>query len=391
MFNKALDTYTTTPEGVGRGAEFVSSALAGGAGGAPQAAMQAPKGFASALPKATGAAAEFAERGIPLTIGQRGGRALKAVEDFAANVPVVGPAIRARQQEALEAWNKSLLQGISDKVTKGGKEGFQQAGAALSEAYKTIWKAEVPFNRAGLRDSWAQLAGQIGQKLPKEQAKEVVSTLQHQFKQVLAGARQEGTQGTTLEAVDDALRESAKKAARAGDGAIAGMYNQARTAFRDQFDPAVNAALKSTDELYMKLSTLRNAAKRSGWETFTPAQLLMAAKRKAGDAAVAEMRAPFQQEALQAADALGTARSGAQAALERGVGKVVGTGALLGGSIADFGTTLTAATLGRLAYSKAGQKVLTSLPKATQAAIKKAAQNEPTQRALTSTLAQMEQ
>lgn len=393
-FNKALDQFTTTPEGVGKGAEFISSALAGGAGGAPSAAVQAPAGFARALPQAAAKTGtdEFLARGIPLTMGQRGGKVLKAAEDFASNVPLVGGAIKARQQEALEAWNTSLLKTISDKVTKGGKEGFEQAGAAMSDAYKSIWKAELPFNRTGLRDAWTQLSTAVQQKLPKDAAQDVVSTLRHQFGQVLAGARQGGTQGATLESVDDALREAAKKAARAGDGAIAGMYNQARAAFREQFDPAVNAALKQTDELYMKLSTLRNAAKRSGWETFTPAQLLMAAKRKAGDAAVAEMRAPFQQEALKAADVLGTARSGAQAALERGVGKTLGntlgTAALVGGSIADFGTTALAATMGRLAYTKAGQKLLTGLPKSTQAAVKKIA-DQP--RALNSTLAQMEQ
>jgi hypothetical protein len=402
MFKKALDSYTTVPQSwIGKAPEFVSSALFGGVGGAPQAAAQVPAGFTRALPKAAAAtgANEFLSRGIPLTMGQRGGKILKAAEDFAGNVPIVGPAIRARQQEALEAWNKSLLQQISDKVTKGGKEGFEQAGAAMRDAYSTIWKSELPFNRTGLRDQWTQLATQVGQKLPKQQAEEIVGTLRHQFGQILSGAREGGTQGATLESVDDALREAAKKAAKAGDGAIAGIYNQARSAFRDQFDPAVNAALKQTDELYMKLSTLRNAAKRSGWETFTPSQLLMAAKRKAGDTAIAEMRAPFQQEALKAADVLGAERSGAQAALSRAVGQKVmgplGTAALIGGGVADLGTTALAATLGRLAYSKAGQKVITGLPKTTQAAVKKAAvladKIDPSNRVLTGTLAQMEQ
>jgi len=395
MANEALNATTTEPTGWGKAGEFVNSALAGGVGGAPQAAAQAPAGFTRALPKAAGGAAEFIERGIPLTMGRRGGNMAQAAEDFMGNLPVVGPAIRARQQEALEAWNTSLLKQISDKVTKGGKEGFEQAGATLSSAYKSIWKDELPFNRTGLRDQWTQLATQVGQKLPKQQASEVVETLQHQFKQVLSGAREKGTQGSTLESVDDALREVAKKAARTGDGAVAAAYNSARSVFREQFDPTVNAALKSTDELYMKLSTLRNAAKRSGWETFTPAQLLMASKRKASDTAVAEMRAPFQQEALNAAEVLGTERSGAQSALARAVGKGLGPLALGAGAIGDLGTTALTVGLGRAAYSKAGQKALTSLPKATRNMINKAAQMteeaEPARRALSSTLAQMEQ
>lgn len=389
MFNRALDSYTTVPEGAGAAAETVSSILAGGATGAPTAAARAPAGFQSALPKATNAIQEFEQRGIPLTVGRKMGKSGQAAEDFLANVPGVGGKVEARQKEMLDAWNLSVLKQVDDTVTQGGKEGFKQAGETLSNAYKSIWKNELPFNRNGLRTEWSQLAGSLFQKLSKEQADEVTQALQRQFKQILTGARPGGTQGATLESVDDALRESAKQAARQGEGAIAGAYNAARTAFRNQMDPTVNAALKATDKRYMELSVLRNAAKRSGWETFTPAQLLMASKRKASDAAVAEMRAPFQEEALKAADVLGTARSGAQAALERGMnkmgGKMLGAAALGTGAAVDLGTTALAATMGRLAYTKAGQKLLTTNPA-------KALQNapEPTQRLLMQTLAQME-
>lgn len=389
MFNKALDSYTTVPEGIGAGAEGVSSMLAGGkALPNVMAAKQAPAGFASALPKAANAVQEFQQRGIPLTVGMRAGKAAKNLEDLAGNVPVVGGAIAKRQDEALGAWNTSLLKQLDPKVTQGGKEGFAQVGKKLSDQYKAIWKEELPFNRQGLKGEWSKLAGDVSQKLPREQADEVAATLSHQFKQILSGARTGGTQGATLESVDDALREAAKKAGKAGDGAVATAYNSARTAFRAQMDPKVHEALKQTDDAYMKLSVLRNAAKRSGWETFTPAQLLMASKKKASDAAVAEMRAPFQEEALKAADVLGTARSGAQASLERGVtralGKTLGAGALGAGALADFGLTATGAGLGRLAYTKAGQKLLTQGVPLTKA-------GKPTARALAATMAQFGQ
>jgi len=222
MFNRALDTYTTKPEGVGAAAEGVSSALVGAAVPSPQVALQAPAGF---VRPAASAKEEFVNRGIPLTMGQRGGKVIKAAEDFASNVPLVGGAIKARQQEALEAWNRSVLQKIDANITKGGKEGFEQAGQTLSRAYKSIWKEELPYNRTGLRDQWTALAGDLGKKLPKEQADEVTETLRRHFQQVLSGARANGTQGAALESVDDALREAAKKASRAGDGAVAGAYN----------------------------------------------------------------------------------------------------------------------------------------------------------------------
>lgn len=351
-----------TPNGTGA-ERLTNMAVGAAAGGAVPVLGQALRKTLSGMKPATQAAAEFVKRGIPLTAGQMGGGITRAAEKFAENVPFVGPAIQARQREALSAWNRSLLQQIDASVKQGGKEGFEQAGKTLSAAYKQVWKDTIPFNRAGLRDAWDQLSGEISKELPKEQADEVVKNLLGQFKHIRSGARgAEGTQGSALELVDDALRDLAKRANKAGDGALAGAYTQARTAFRSQLDPVTDQALKHTDALYMQLSVLRNAAKRSGWETFTPAQLLMASKRRASDAAVAEMRAPFQQEALKAADVLGSPRSGAEAALERGVsqvlGRTAGAAALGGGAIADLGTTATLTGLGRLAYTKAGQRLL---------------------------------
>lgn len=384
MFNRALDTYTTAPEGIGKGAEFVSSALVGAkAVPNPQAAAQAPAGFVKPPPSPS---APVAERGLPLTLGRRLGATGRTLEDIAANVPIIGGAIRARQQEALAAWNKSLLQQIDKSVTEHGPEGFKQASSALSAAYKKIWGAEMPFNRNGLRQAWAGVVQNATAKLPKEAADDVAKQLRHQFSQILSGARQGGTQGATLEAVDDALREAAKKAAKNGDGAIASTFNQARTAFREQMDPAVNAALRSTDELYMKLSTLRNAAKRSGADTFSPGQLLAAARKKGGETAMAEMRAPFQQEAINAADVLGVARSTPVAAAERAanttLGRTMGALAVGGGAIADLGTTAGLLSLGRLAYTPTGQRILTEGLKP--------GEQTATARILAQTLAQME-
>lgn len=48
MFNKALDAYTTQPEGMGKVAEFVSSSLVGSRLPAPQSAAQAPAQFNNA-------------------------------------------------------------------------------------------------------------------------------------------------------------------------------------------------------------------------------------------------------------------------------------------------------------------------------------------------------
>lgn len=349
MFNRALDSYTTTPEGLGKVAEFVSSGLVGAGAlpnptlsSAPTAAAPAvaqgatPAVAASALPKATfaqtpsAAAAEAAQLSTkPVGVLRR------TLEKMGGDLPITGSILKKARDEALEAWNVKLLKEIDPAIKEAGAAGFKQASQSLRTAYENIWKDSMPFDRAGLREGWSQVVGSAVSKLPKAQADEVIGNLKNQFQQILAGAREATpggaliqTQGKTLETVDDALRELAKKAAKAGDGAVASAYNAARSSFRQRLEPVVNQALQNTDELYLKLSTLRNAAKKGFGETITPDKLMSASMRKSSEAAVAEGRGVFQQEAARAAEEMGLPTSTIARRIKEGVGEGIVKGPL---------------------------------------------------------------
>jgi hypothetical protein len=273
----------------------------------PQALSRAAPKAVSQLPQATSVASQVAP-----------GPLKRAMESIGGHIPIARGMVDRARQARLAEWNTRLLQEFDAGINKAGPEGFQQAGQAVSKAYKDIWKETIGFNRQGLRESWGTLATNIRQNLPKQQADEVVEQLQGQFKQVLGGAREGGTQGATLEAVDDALRELSKKAYKAGDGRIGKAYESARTAFRGQMDEATDTALKRADQLNLRLATLRDASKRGFGETITPDKLMAAAvqSRRANPRLVSEGRAAYQQEAADAAKKFGMPTSTFQRRIE---------------------------------------------------------------------------
>jgi len=342
MFNRALDSYTTTPEGLGKAAEFVSSGLVGAAAlpnpslsSAPTAAAPAvasgatPAAAASALPKSTFAQTPSAAAAEAAQLSTKPVGALRrTLEKIGGDLPVTGSILKKARDEALEAWNVKLLQEIDPAIKEAGAKGFKQASQSARNAYESIWKDTMDFNRAGLRESWSELVGGLRGQVTKGQAVDIVDNLKTQFQQLLSGAREAGTHGKSLEAVDDALRDLAKKAAKAGDGAVANAYNAARSSFRRQLDPIVDKALRNTDELYLKLSTLRNAAKKSFGETITPDKLMSASMRKSGEAAVSEGRGVFQQEATRAAEEMGLPTSTIERRIKEGVGAAIVKGPL---------------------------------------------------------------
>lgn len=97
MFNKALDTYTTQPEGIGKAAEAVSSTLAGGALPGPQAASQLPGAVASALPRSVGQASKEAGYVIPPSQQEGAGVLTRTLEGIAGKTSVAQRAAMKNQ------------------------------------------------------------------------------------------------------------------------------------------------------------------------------------------------------------------------------------------------------------------------------------------------------
>ena len=66
----------------------------------------------AALPKATETAKKFVSEGVPLTIGQTRGGALRAMEDLAEFLPFIGRSVSAAKGRALDEYSRVPINAV---------------------------------------------------------------------------------------------------------------------------------------------------------------------------------------------------------------------------------------------------------------------------------------
>jgi hypothetical protein len=328
-----------------------------GAGGA---------GFGHVLTKSLGAlvrglrpspeAMKLLEQDIPLTIGMARGGALQQIEQQLAKVPIIGSAIRKRQQEALEAWNRQLLNRVmpEGEAAFAGHEGLKQATAAFKQSYEKLWSNPINLSLRQLQDLWGKTVADSQQLLPPDLSNATSAKLYKMFMETLVPANGREVSGAAVSKIDDELRHEALLAARRGMGDQAQLLSQARQQLRSLLPESVSAELSRIDGLYAQFIRLRRAAGYKGAAanggTFTPDQLLGAATaldKSAGKGATARGEALMQPEATAAQQVLGTVGGKPPGPLEKA--------ALALGSVAALPATLT----GRAAYSAPVQRYAT--------------------------------
>lgn len=129
MFNRALDSYTTAPTGAGKGAEFVSSVLAGArAMPAPQAATQAPR----LLPGAVKAA----EYVVPPSQREGAGALTRALEGIAGKTSVAQRAAMKNQPVTNQLASKAI--GLKEVPESG--EAWKLALNSVREKAGNVYK-----------------------------------------------------------------------------------------------------------------------------------------------------------------------------------------------------------------------------------------------------------
>lgn len=306
--------------------------------------------------RATPEALRLLQEKIPLTIGMAKGGALQQIEQHLAKVPIIGGAIRQRYQDALEAWNKKLLNRVmpDGEATHAGHEGFKQATTAFKQAYAKLWSNPVSVHLQELQSLWSKTLTDAQQMLPADVASVVGTKLHKMFVETLAPANGQQMSGAAISKIDDDLRHEALLAARRGMGDVAQAFGQARQQLRSLLPENVSAELGRIDGLYAAFIRLRRAGGYKGAAAnggvFTPDQLLGAATaldKSAGKGATARGEALLQPEANAARQVLGTTASKQPGPLE--------SAALALGSVAALPATLT----GRAAYSAPVQRYAT--------------------------------
>ncbi|MEM1111124.1 MAG: hypothetical protein AAGI11_04380 [Pseudomonadota bacterium] len=246
-------------------------------------------------------AARMLDDGVQLTPGMARPN-LAPAEKVMSRVPGVAGPTQQLQGQALEDWNRQILNQVTPGggITKSGVEGFKQAKAAFSKAYGGAW-GKAPRDVKKLMSVEQQLAGlrkQLSDVTADNQplAKKTLASVQSKVEQF----RRTGKTGY-LESADDTLRDARSKAVGSPD---VDFFEGLRKRFHNAVPEDVRVEVQAIDRQYRDFITAARAsayvdAQEAGGR-FTGRQLAGASKARSSDLQTATGRGSLQQEAARA-------------------------------------------------------------------------------------------
>lgn len=232
MFNQALDTYTRPPEGLGKGAELVSTMLAGSRLPAPQAAEQAPANYLpagqamrnQALQRAQGEGYVVPPASNNPTFTNRllegiSGKLKLQQEAAARNQPVTDMlAARALGQNTDMPLTQDALSAIRGEASQAGYAPLRQVGDIPTDAKFLSDLKGLTQAAAGAEKSFPGIQ-------PSSPINDVVTSLsQSKF------SSSDGLDAMAL------LRSQADDAFRSGNGTLGTQYKSAAKALENMIE-----------------------------------------------------------------------------------------------------------------------------------------------------------
>lgn len=321
--------------------------------------------------------------GVKGTVGQKLGEPVKALEEFAQNLPLVGTAIENQRQRVLFDFNKGVINKALDKVNLKlpanaiGRDAVQFAADRLDEAYdEVLGKMSftlTPQVSSGILNSLNKA------NLPSPAQRQLVEGIINS--RVLDKFPASGVvTGTQIKGIESDLRKQAinyLSSTNASDRDVGNAIDLVlRELKKDIYDqnPKFTSTLRRIDSAYGDIAVMKMAAANTGAQSgvFTPKQYQQAvrqADKSRAKARFAEGRARGQKEAEAAmemiGDTPGAILEGRLAGLAKG-GALVG---MLGYDPLTAGA-LTGAT--RMMYSDMGQEIADFLLRSRSPAVRKA-------------------
>lgn len=321
------------------------------------------------------------ELGVKGTIGQKLGEPVKALEEFAQNLPLVGTAIENQRQRVLFDFNKAIINKALDKVKTKlpaeaiGRDAVQFAVDQVDSAYDDVL-SKMSFSLTP-KESSSILNALNKATLPSQGQRDTASAIVN--KVVLDRFPASGViPGTEIKKIESDLRAQAIKylsstnaSERDIGDALQLVLKEIKSAVYDQ-NQKLTPQLRRIDSAYGDLAVMKIAAANTGAKSgvFTPKQYQQAVRQA-------------DQSRKKSRFATGTARGQkeAEAALE-----VIGEtpGAVLEGRLAGLakgggilglfydpvtGAAITGST--RALYSDMGQDIADFLLRARSPAVKK--------------------
>ena len=229
----------------------------------------------------------LADEGIGLTPGQNAGGWIKALEDKATSVPIVGNVINAARKRGLSEFNEAAINraklpgmqvdGVGSSAVQDLRQGLGQAyDDVLSRSSANALETDFVNKMASLR---SMVAG-----LPQKEQKAFDAIIEREIGGRMAPNGMVNAEN--LQAVKSALGTEAKNFSTSTDAyqrQLGNALKQADQEFRDlvaRANPQNAMELKAIDKAYANFKRIQKAASGVGTEdgVFTPAQLHNAVK-----------------------------------------------------------------------------------------------------------------
>jgi hypothetical protein len=306
--------------------------------------------------------------GIKGTVGQKLGEPIKALEEFAQNLPIVGTAIQNQRERTLYDFNKAVINKALDKINIKlpadaiGRDAVQFATDRVGEAYDDVLsKMSFSFNNTVSSDILNALNKA---NLPSPAQRQMVEGILNSV--VLNRFPPSGViSGKDIKGIEEDLRKqavgylsSATQNDRTIGDALQLVLREIKKNIYDQ-NQKLTPQLRRIDSAYGDLAVMKMAAANTGAQSgvFTPKQYQQAVRQmdqSRRKARFAEGKARGQKEAEAALEMIGETPG---AVLEGRLAGLAKGGALLG----MFGYDPTSAALltgsTRLLYSDMGQDI----------------------------------
>lgn len=231
--------------------------------------------------------------GIDPTIGQRKGGQVRRAEEAAKSDPLVGGAVRAQEQKAVDGFNRALynrvLGPIGKKVSADipvGRGALKTVGNKVSDEFETLKpKMRLKGDDDKFIGDLAEIRTQVGE-LPPAQQSQFEAILNNRL---LHRMGQTGElDGETFKTVESELgtlartyKSSADAAHRGLGDAISDVTDAMRSGLERSSDPGIRKQLANANKSYAILTRVEDAAaaRKASGGVISPGDLLGSIKK----------------------------------------------------------------------------------------------------------------
>lgn len=228
----------------------------------------------------------LADEGVPLTMGQSLGGTPKTLEDASTHIPMMGNAIKGRQNDSLVGFNRATYNrvleplGLSyDKTAPIGNGGIQELDKVIGRAYDKAYNGAAVTNSPGLQQDLQSAIQNAANTLPQDR----VNSIQGNITRLLTSKFGQSGQlsNNDLQTAKNWFAEQSRvgPAANMDEKAIGKTYGSVVDALKDEIganDPTRKDLLNAADNAFMRYvkvsqaASQNNASAREG--LFTPSQ-----------------------------------------------------------------------------------------------------------------------